>query len=206
MGKAANRKRDRKQAASVATTQAIQKAKTGAMDDMLVVMHLMTAIEMNDLTAFESAVQNLKAAGSDLFHFEIKLIEGDDQGTDMSLLHYAIYMGAEDIVAWIIRCGVKAGNEESISEFQGMMGLLNFGGNGTQDLELFQRLCLKVLRPDTEDEAFHVLEQATAAMQAQTHPVTGLTLMLNAALLFLNEHGFSLDYTAYAFGDAATVH
>ena len=204
MGKAANRKHDRKKTASAATEQVIHKAKTGAMDDMLVVTHLMTAIEMKDLTAFQSAVQNLKAAGSDLFHFEIKLIEGDDQGTDMSLLHYAVYMAADDIIAWIIRCGVNAGDAESLSELQGMMQVLNFGGDGTHDLALYQRLILKMLRPNTIDQAMGMLMNANAALQELGTPNACLSLMKQAATEFLVSQGYK-PHACFNTNDTATT-
>ncbi len=185
MGKAANRKRDRKQTASAATEYAIHKAKTGAMDDMQIVMHLMTAIEMNDLKSFQSATQNLEVSGSDLFHLEIKLIDGNAPAKDMSLLHYAIYMGTEDIIAWIIRRGVKAGDVQSLTEFQGMMSVLTFGGDGIEDVALIQRLCLKALRPETVEEAKQNLADAHAAMQKASTPKPGLVLMAQAASDFL---------------------
>ena len=189
MGKAANRKRDRKKAASAATEQVIHKAKNGAIGDMLIVMHLMTAIEMNDLKSFQSATQNLEASGSDLFHLEIKLIEGNDPAKDMSLLHYAIYMGSEGIIAWIIRRGVKAGDVQSLTEFQGMISVLTFGGDGTEDIALIQRLCLKALRPDTAEEAKQNLADAHAAThKANTHK-PGLMLMAQAASDFLASQG-----------------
>lgn len=190
MGKAANRKRDRKQAATAAVTQAIQQAQNGAMDDMLIVMHLMASIELNDLPGFQLAVKNLEASGSDLFHFEIKLIEGDEQGTDMSLLHYAIYTGADDIIAWIIRRGVNAGDAESISELQGMMEVLNFGGDGTHDLALYQRLILKTLCPKTIAQAMRMLIAAKAALQKPGTPKGCLTLMVQAATEFLVSQGY----------------
>ena len=204
MGKAANRKRDRKQAASVATTQAIQKAQNGVMDDMLIVMHLMASIESNDLPGFQSAVKNLEASGSDLFHFEIKLIEGNDPAKDMSLLHYAIYMGAEDIVAWIIRRGVTAGDVQSLTEFQGMMSVLTFGGDGTEDFALIQRLCLKALRPDTAEEAKQNLADAHAAMQKASTPKPGLMLMAQAASDFLVSQGLQPHVHADTGSTAAT--
>jgi hypothetical protein len=190
MGKASNRKRDRKLAAIAATKQAIHKAQSGFVDDIVIVMQLMTAIESNDLIAFQAAVKNLEASGSDLFHFEIKLIEGDDPGTDMSLLHYATYMAADDIIAWIIRRGVNAGDAESLSELQGMMEVLNFGGDGTHDLTLYQRLILKMLRPNTVDQANEMLMDAYAAMQIAGIPKGCLTLMVQAATEFLVSQGY----------------
>lgn len=190
MGKAANRKRDRKQAAMAATTQAIPAPQNGVMDDMLIVMHLMASIELNDLAGFQLAVKNLEASGSDLFHFEIKLIEGDDQGTDMSLLHYAVYMAADDIIAWIIRRGVNAGDAESLSELQGMMQVLNFGGDGTHDLALYQRLVPKTLRPDTLPQAMTTLIVANAELQKLGTPNACLSLMVQAATEFLVSQGF----------------
>lgn len=190
MGKAANRKRDRKQAAKAATTQAIQKPQNVVMDDMLIVMQLMTSIELNDLSGFQSAVKNLEASGSDLFHFEIKLIEGDDQGTEMSLLHYATYMAADDIIAWILRRGVDASDAESISELQGMMDVLNSGGDGTHDLALYQRLILKMLRPTTIYQAMGMLIDANATLQKQGTPNACLSLMAQAATEFLVSQGY----------------
>lgn len=190
MGKAANRKRDRKQVAMAATAQAIPAPHNGVMDDMLIVMHLMASIELNDLAGFQSAVKNLEASGSDLFHFEIKLLEGDNQGTDMSLLHYAVYMAADDIIAWIIRCGVNAGDAESLSELQGMMQVLNFGGDNTHDLAVYQRLILKMLRPNTIDQAMGMLMNANAALQEQGTPNACLSLMKQAATEFLVGQGF----------------
>lgn len=204
MGKAANRKRDRKQAASAATTQAIQKAQNGVMDDMLIVMHLMASIELNDLAGFRSAVKNLEASGSDLFHFEIKLFEGDDQGTDMSLLHYAIYMAADNIIAWIIRRGVEAGDAESLSELQGMMQVLNFGGDGTHDLTLYQRLSLKMLRPNTIDQAMDMLMDANATLQELGTPNACLSLMAQAATAFLVSQGYQ-PHTFSSTDDTATT-
>ena len=190
MGKAANRKRNRKQAAMAATIQAIPAPQNGVIDDMLIVMHLMTSIELNDLAGFQSAVKNLEASGSDIFHFEIKLIEGEDQGIDMSLLHYAVYMAADDIIAWIIRCGVNAGDAESLSELQGMMQVLNFGGDGTHDLALYQRLILKTLRPNTIDQAMGMLMNANAALQELGTPNACLSLMKQAATEFLVSQGY----------------
>lgn len=206
MGKAANCKRDRKQAATAATTHAIPKPQNGVMDDMLIVMHLMASIELNDLPSFQLAVKNLEASGSDLFHFDIKLIEGDDQGTDMSLLQYAIYMGAEDIVAWTIRRGVNAGDAESLSELQGMMEVLNFGGDGTHDLALYQRLILKTLRPNTIDQAMGMLMVANAALQKPGTPKGCLTLMVQAATEFLASQGYQPhDFSDTDANAAATV-
>ena len=204
MGKAANRKRDRKQAASAATTQAIQKAQNGVMDDMLIVIHLMASIELNDLPGFQSAVKNLEASGSDLFHFEIKLFEGDDQGTDMSLLHYAVYMAADDIIAWILRRGVTADDAESISELQGMMDVLNSGGDGTHDLALYQRLVLKTLRPETIPQAMATLMVANASLQKLGSPNACLSLMVQAATDFLVSQGLQ-PQTCSNTGDTATT-
>ena len=190
MGKAANRKRDRKQAATAATTQAIQKAQNGVMDDMLIVMHLMASIELNDLPGFQSAVKNLEASGSDLFHFQIKLFEGDDQGTDMSLLHYAIYSAADDIIAWIIRRGVEAGDSESLGVLQDMKEVLNFGGVSTRDQALCERLILKILRPNTVEKAVDMLTDATLALLKEGTPKACLTLMAQAATEFLVSQGY----------------
>ena len=198
MGKAANRKHDRKQTASAATEQVIHKAKTGTMDDMQIVMHLMTAIEMNDLKSFQSATQNLEVSGSELFHLEIKLIDGNAPAKDMSLLHYSIYMGTEDIIAWIIRRGVKAGDFQSLTEFQGTMSVLTFGGDGIEGVALIQRLCLKALRPETVEEAKQNLADAHAAMQKASTPKPGLVLMAQAASDFLASQGLQTHVHADA--------
>ena len=204
MGKAANRKRERKQADKATTTQAISAPQNEGMDDMLIVMNLMTAIELNNLAGFQSAVNDLEASGSDLFHFEIKLIEDDGQGTDMSLLHYAIYMGAEDIIAWIIRCGVHADDEESISELQGMMQVLNFGGDDTHDLALYQRLILKFLRPDTIYQAMSMLEKANAGLKEPGISRPCLSLMEQAASEFLSSQWLQ-SHSFNSSGDNATT-
>lgn len=189
MGKAANRKRDRKLAAIAATKQAIHKAQSGFVDDIVIVIHLMTAIETNNLLAFQAAVKNLEASGSDLFHVEIKLIDEDDKAIDMTLLHYSIYMGAEDIVAWMIRCGVRADHFESKLELQGILEVLNDGGDGTHDIARYQRLAQKILRPNTVVEAADMLKTAKAALQMPLAQKAGLMVLVQVATEFLESQG-----------------
>jgi hypothetical protein len=205
MGKAANRKRNRNLDANCVAIQAIRKAQSGFVDDSVIVEQVMTAIENNCLIAFQAAVKLLEASGSDLFHFEIKLFEDDDQSTDMSLLHYAIYMAVEDIVAWIIRRGIEVGDEESLSELQVMMEVLNFGGNGTEDIALFQRLCLKALRPHTIDQAKGMVRNANAALQVPGTPKPCLMLMIQAANDYLTSQASDPHQSAHTDGHSAAL-
>lgn len=160
MGKASRLKKERKATAATQVQQLISKASEttraakSTMDDMLIVMQLTTAIEMDDLQNFIGAVANLVVSGSDIYHFQIRYID-EDEGLceDMSLLGYAFAQCATDVVAWLMQSGLNDQDPATKEHFAALMSTVDNGGHPKSAMDLYEALFKKVVRPASTEEA-----------------------------------------------------
>lgn len=170
MGKASRLKKERKTAAATQVQHLISKASEttkaakSTMNDMLIIMQLTTAIEMDNLQAFKAGVAMLKASGSDIYHFQIHYID-EDQNThqDMNLLDYALVQCATDVVVWLMKQGLIDMDPATEDQFASLMHAIDKGGYPQSAMERYEALLKKVMRPASKLDAQKCLETPFAA-------------------------------------------
>lgn len=165
MGKASRLKQERKAAAAAQMQQVISKASEtsqadkSTMDDMLIVMLLISSIEMDNVHNFIAAVAMLEACGSDIYNFNIHYVDEDqDLHKDTNLLGYALIQGATDVVAWLIKQGLIDQDPATEYRFTSLMFAIDNGDYPPSAMDRYECLLKKVMRPASKEDAQKCLE------------------------------------------------
>lgn len=185
MGKASGVKQERKHAANDLEQKAISAATDTTTNDMLIVMELIGAVELDDVALLKKGLSRLEQAGGSVYSFKFDRIDENGVSSDVTLTDYALSGGATEVSAWLIRRGMTEQQPDAIEHAQQLMSAVNHGGYPQSVMDRLDDLCRHIGRPHTLEEAKHNL---STVLSAELQEKRCVQLWLQEARDFLATH------------------